>query len=85
MKDWFSHIFFGIGLASAVLFWRPKSSTRLVILVVLIGGIVWELPEGWWLSGEPLDSIEDVMLAMLSAYAFLCWERRNAAANTRLP
>ena len=85
MKDWFSHIFFGIGLASAVLFWRPKSSTRLVILVVLIGGIVWELPEGWWLSGEPLDSIEDVMLAMLSAYAFLCLERRDTAAKTRLP
>jgi hypothetical protein len=81
----FSHVFFGIGLASAVLFWRPKSSTRLVMLAVLIGGIVWELHEGLWLSGEPLDSIEDVMLAMLSAYAFLCLERRDTTANTQLP
>ena len=72
----FSHIFFGVGLASAVLFLRPKSSGRLVMLVILIGGIVWELHEGLWLTGEPLDSIEDVMLAMLSAYTFLCVERR---------
>ena len=77
----FSHVFFGIGLASAVLFWRPKSSARLVMLVVLIVGIVWELYEGLWLSGEPLDSIEDVMLAMLSAYAFLCWERNDNAVS----
>ena len=81
----FSHVFFGIGLASAVLFLRPKSSGRLVMLVVLIGGIVWELYEGLWLRGEPLDSIEDLILAMLSAYAFLCLEGRGAAANTRLP
>jgi hypothetical protein len=73
----FSHVFFGLGLASAVLFWRPKSGARVVMLVVLIGAIVWELYEGLWLAGEPLDSIEDVMLAMLSAYAFLCWERRD--------
>ena len=73
----FSHVFFGIGLVSAVLFLRPKSSARLVMLVVLISGIVWELYEGLWLSGEPLDSIEDVVLAMLSAYAFLCYMRRN--------
>ena len=79
----FSHVFFGIGLVSAVLFLRPKSSARLVMLVVLIGGIVWELHEGLWLRGEPLDSIEDVMLAMLSAYGFLCWERRDSAANTQ--
>jgi hypothetical protein len=72
----FSHIFFGVGLASAVLFLRPKSSGRLVMLVVLLAGIVWELYEGLWLMGEPLDSIEDVMLAMLSAYTFLCLERR---------
>ena len=81
----FSHVFFGIGLVSAVLFLRPKSSTTLVMLVVLIGGIVWELHEGLWLRGEPLDSIEDVMLALLSAYAFLCLERRDNAAKTRLP
>ena len=81
----FSHVFFGIGLASAVLFWRPKSSARLVMLIVLIGGIAWELYEGLWLKGEPLDSIEDVMLAILSAYTFLCWERRDTAANTPLP
>jgi glucose dehydrogenase len=80
----FSHVFFGIGLASAVLFWRPKSSARLVMLVVLIGGIVWELYEGLWLSGEPLDSIEDVMLAMLSAYTFLCWMRRDNEVDTRI-
>ena len=72
----FSHIFFGVGLASAVLFLRPKSSGRLVMLVVLLVGIAWELHEGLWLTGEPLDSIEDVMLAMLSAYTFLCLERR---------
>ena len=72
----FSHIFFGVGLASTVLFLRPKSGARLVMLVVLLVGIVWELYEGSWLIGEPLDSIEDVMLAMLSAYTFLCLERR---------
>ena len=73
----FSHVFFGFGLVSAVLFLRPKSSARVVMLVVLIGAIVWELYEGLWLAGEPLDSIVDVMLAMLSAYAFLCWERQD--------
>jgi glucose dehydrogenase len=73
----FSHVLFGFGLVSAVLFLRPKSSARVVMLVVLVGAIVWELYEGLWLAGEPLDSIEDVMLAMLSAYAFLCWERRD--------
>ena len=77
----FSHVFFGIGLASAVLFWRPKSSARLVMLVVLIVGLIWELYEGLWLTGEPLDSIEDVMLAILSAYAFLCWERKDNAVS----
>ena len=73
----FSHIFFGIGLASAsaVLFFRPRSSTRLVIFAVLVAGIVWELYEGLWLAGEPLDSLEDVMLGILSASAFLCYVR----------
>ena len=80
----FSHVFFGIGLVSAVLFLRPKSSARLVMLVVLIAGIVWELHEGLWLRGEPLDSIEDVMLAMLSAYAFLCYMRIDNSVNTRV-
>jgi hypothetical protein len=73
----FSHVFFGIGLASGVLFLRPRSSARLVILVVLLAGIVWELYEGLWLSGEPLDSLEDVMLGILSASTFLCFIRRN--------
>jgi hypothetical protein len=68
----FSHIFFGIGLASAVLFLRPRSSAKVVILVVLLVGIAWELHEGLWLAGEPLDSMEDVMLGILSASAFLC-------------
>jgi hypothetical protein len=67
----FSHVFFGIGAASAVLFLRPRSSARLVILVVLFTAMVWELYEGYWLSGEPLDSLEDVMLAILSASTFL--------------
>jgi hypothetical protein len=73
----FSHVFFGIGLASAVLFLRPRSSMRLVILVVLVAGIAWELYEGLWLSGEPLDSLEDVMLGILSASAFLCLTRNK--------
>jgi hypothetical protein len=71
----FSHVFFGIGLASAVLFLRPRSSARLVILAVLVAGIAWELYEGLWSSGEPLDSLEDVMLGILSASAFLCYVR----------
>ena len=54
------------------------------MLVVLIAEIAWELHEGFWLRGEPLDSIEDVMLAILSAYTFLCWERRDNAVNARL-
>lgn len=52
----FSHVFFGIGLASAVLFLRPRSSARPVILLVLVAGILRELHEGYWLSEEPLDS-----------------------------
>jgi len=80
----FSHIFFGIGMASAVLFLRPRSSPRLVILVVLVAGIVWELHEGYWLSGEPLDSLEDVMLAILSAstFLFLVKKRENETCGT---
>ena len=80
----FSHIFFGIGMASAVLFLRPRSSARLVILVVLVAGILWELHEGYWLSGEPLDSLEDVMLAILSAstFLFLVKKRENETCGT---
>jgi len=68
----FSHVFFGIGLASIILFLRPRSSARVVILGVLLAGIAWELHEGSWLRGEPIDSLEDVMLAILSASTFLC-------------
>lgn len=73
----FSHIFFGIGLASMILFLRPKSTVRVVILGVLLAGIAWELREGYWLRGQPIDSVEDVMLAILSASTFLCLIRRN--------
>jgi hypothetical protein len=73
----FSHIFFGIGLASIILFFRPRSTARVVILVVLLAGIAWELHEGFWLSGEPIDSLEDVVLAILSASTFLCFTRRK--------
>ena len=73
----FSHVFFGIGLASAVLFLRPRSSVRLVILAVLIAGVAWELHEGLWLAGEPLDSVEDVILEILSASTFLCLTRKG--------
>ena len=71
----FSHVFFGIGLASAILSLRPRASARVVILGVLLAGIVWELYEGLWLSGEPLDSVEEVMLGILSASTFLCFIR----------
>jgi hypothetical protein len=72
----FSHIFFGIGLPSIILFLRPKPTARFVILVVLLAGIAWELHEGYWLTGEPIDSLEDVVLAILSASTFLCLTRR---------
>jgi hypothetical protein len=48
-----------------------------VILAVLVAGIVWELHEGDWLRGEPIGSMEDVVLAILSALAFLCLTRRK--------
>ena len=73
----FSHIFFGIGLASLILFLRPRSTPRIVILAVLVAGIAWELYEGSWLGGEPIDSLEDVTLAILSASTFLCLIRRK--------
>jgi len=52
----FSHIFFGIGLASLILFLRPRSAARIVILAVLVAGIAWELHEGSLLRGEPMDT-----------------------------
>jgi len=73
----FSHIIFGIGLASIVLFFRPRSTARLVLLVVLLTGIAQELREGLWLAGEPVDSLEDLVLAVLSASAFLCFIRKK--------
>jgi len=75
----FSHVFFGIGLASIILFLRPKSTLRVVTLGVLVAGIAWELYEGYWLMGEPIDSLEDVVLVILSALAFLCFIRRRDA------
>jgi hypothetical protein len=42
----FSHVFFGIGLALAILFSRPRTSARVVILGVLLTGIAYELHEG---------------------------------------
>ena len=73
----FSHIFFGIGLASIIMFLRPKSSAKVVILAVLLVGIAMELREGLWLRGEPIDSLEDVTLAVLSASTFLSFTGRK--------
>jgi len=71
----FSHVFFGLGLASIILFFRPRSSVRVVVLMVLLAGIAWEFYERSWLRGDPVDSVEDVMLAILSATTFLCLMR----------
>jgi len=71
----FSHIFFGIGLASIILFLRPTLSAKFVIVAVLLVGIGWELHEGSWLGGEAIDSLEDIVLAILSASTFLCFMR----------
>jgi hypothetical protein len=73
----FSHVFFAIGLASLIMFLRPRSTARIVILAVLVAGITWELHEGFWLRGEPIDSLEDVTLAILPASTFLCLTRRD--------
>jgi len=48
-----------------------------VIPAVLLVGIVWELYDGYWLKGEPIHSVEDVVLAILSASTFLCLVRRR--------
>ena len=73
----FSHVLFGIGLTSTILFLRPRASAKVVILAVLLAGIAWELHEAYWLRGELIDSVEDVVLAILSASTFLCFIRRN--------
>jgi len=73
----FSHVLFGIGLASIILFLRPRASARVVILAVLLAGIAWELHEGYWLRGELIDSVEDAVLAILSASTFLYFIRRK--------
>ena len=79
----FSHIFFGIGLASIILSLRPRSTARVVIPGVLLAGIVWELHEGFWLAGEPIDSLEDIVLAILSASAFLYLKKgKNSEPNS---
>ena len=38
---------------------ETEMNPRLVLLVVLLAGVAWELREGAWFEGEPLDSIED--------------------------
>jgi hypothetical protein len=53
-----------------------------VILAVLVAGIAWELHEGYWLRGEPIDSLEDVTLAILSASTFLCVRRPISSARS---
>jgi hypothetical protein len=73
----FSHVFFGIGLVSILVFLKPKMSPRVLILTVLLMGVVWELHEGLWLRGEPLDSLEDVVLSILSASTFLSLRRKE--------
>jgi len=73
----FSHIFFGMGLASTILLLKPRATAKVVILAVLLVGIAWELHEGSWLRGEPIDSVEDVLLAVLSASTFLWFTRRK--------
>jgi len=52
-------------------------SARVVILGVLLAGIAWELHEGYWLRGEPIDSVEDLALAILSASTFLYFIREE--------
>jgi hypothetical protein len=39
--------------------------------------IAWELQEGFRSRGEMIDSVEDLVLAILSASTFLCFTRRN--------
>ena len=37
--------------------------------------IAWELQEGFRSRGEMIDSVEDLVLAILSASTFLCFMR----------
>ena len=53
-----------------------------MILGVLLAGIAWELHEGYWLMGEPIDSLEDLALGALSALAFLCLIRKDREFGT---
>jgi hypothetical protein len=39
--------------------------------------IAWELQEGFRSREEMIDSVEDLVLAILSASTFLCFTRRN--------
>jgi hypothetical protein len=39
--------------------------------------IAWELQEGFRSRGEMIDSVEDLVLAILSASTFLCFIRRK--------
>lgn len=39
--------------------------------------IAWELQEGFRSRGEMIDSVEDLVLAILSASTFLCFTRMN--------
>jgi hypothetical protein len=64
-------------LRSTVVQFRPITESWVVILGVLLAGIAWELHEGYWLRGEPIDSVEDAVLAILSASTFLCFTRMN--------
>ena len=43
----------------------------------MLAEIAWELHEDLWLGEEPIDSVEDVMLEILSASTFLCLTRRK--------
>jgi hypothetical protein len=38
--------------------------------------IAWELQEGFRSRGQMIDSVEDLVLAILSASTFLCLTRR---------
>ena len=78
----FCHFFFGVGLASIILFVKPRSSVRAVVLIVLVAGIAWELREGFWLAEEPIDSVEDLALAALSAFSFLCIVRKEDSESS---
>lgn len=75
----FSHFFFWIGLASAILFFRPRASARIVILGVLLAVIAWEPHVTLRLSGEPLDPLcFNVSMVHTGSH-------RNPAVNGEIP